>query len=63
MPPWRNCQIEPLRYGWNRSAAKTPACAVNDDSTRIAVLTAAKVTFRVGVDSAHSSGEALRSVK
>src|SRR6478752_1784244 len=56
-------KIDPVRTGWNRSAAHTPIWHVTDDRTRTVVLIAAKVTLSFGVFSAQASGAAPRSVK
>src|SRR5690606_23175604 len=56
-------KIEPVREGWNRSAAQTPNWHVNEESTRIVVFAAAKVTLSFSVWIAHSPGTDARSVK
>src|SRR6478609_11399834 len=63
MPQRRTLSSDPLRTGWNRSAANTPAWQVTDDSTRTIVLAVANGTFSFAVQNAHSSGAADRSVK
>src|SRR5918998_64062 len=58
---WRS---EPVRTGWNRSAAKTPAWHVNDDATSTALLIAANVKLSWPACVAHSeSGMTERTVK
>src|SRR5690349_18503908 len=54
---------EPVRTGWNRSAAHTPIWHVTDDRTSTVVLIAANVMLSFGVFSAHASGSAPRRVK
>ena len=41
MPQRLTCSSEPVRTGWNRSAANTPIWQVTEDSTRTVVLIAA----------------------
>src|SRR5690554_508972 len=63
MPQRLTCRSEPVRCGWNRSAAQTPIWQVTELSTRIVVLIAAKVRLSFCVCSAHISGSAARVVK
>src|SRR4051794_14826768 len=63
MPQRRAFSRDPLRTGWKRSAAKTPAWQVNEESTSTVVLAAANGMFSFAVQKVHSSGAADRSVK
>src|SRR4051794_11369943 len=63
MPHRFTRKMEPLRTGWNRSAAQTPIWQVTEESTSTVVLIAAKPTLSFGVFSAHASGAAPRNVK
>src|SRR6478735_7337987 len=63
MPQRLTCRSEPVRTGWNRSAAHTPIWHVTDESTSTEVLMNANVRLSFWVCSAHSSGTAARRVK
>src|SRR3954470_643194 len=62
-PQPETLKTEPERPTWPRSAANTPSWQVNEDSTRIVVLTAAKGTLSFSVFCAQSSGLTDRIVK